>query len=113
MIPIEILDNTTGKVTGQQAFNDNLTVVEQVNRGMLYSLYTIGQRVTNDKYRMDVLINSGKYTQSELADLKAAVDAFAKASNAALKELETAIDAVAKDTTTGSVDITDTTDTTI
>ena len=38
MIPIEILNNK-GELIGQQAFNDNLTTVEQINRVMVQTLF--------------------------------------------------------------------------
>ena len=47
MIPVVTLDNK-GEVIGQQAFNDNLTVVEQINRTMLSTLFCAQQKLTND-----------------------------------------------------------------
>ena len=48
MIPVVTINNK-GEVVGQQAFNDNLTTVEQINRAMLATLCLAQQKLTNDK----------------------------------------------------------------
>lgn len=90
MIPVVTLDQK-GNVVGQQAFNDNLTVVEQINRTMLSTLFCAQQKLTNDKNALDKIIMSGDYDDAKLAKLQAAVEALHKAVGEAVTTFETAI----------------------
>lgn len=90
MIPVVTLDQK-GNVIGQQAFNDNLTPVEQINRTMLSTLFYAQQKLTNDKNDLDKIIMSGNYTAEKLAKLQTAVDALHKAVGEAVVAFETAI----------------------
>ena len=90
MIPVVTLDNK-GEVIGQQAFNDNLTVVEQINRTMLSILFCAQQKLTNDKNALDRIIMSGNYDEAKLTKLNEAVVALHKAMTEAVETFETAI----------------------
>lgn len=90
MIPIVMLNNE-GKVVGQQAYNDNLTVVEEINRIMLATLFCGQQKLTNDKNALDQIIMKGEYDAAQLATLKTAVEALHKSVSEALATFETAI----------------------
>ena len=52
MIPVTIL-NDQGKVIGQQAFNDNLTLIETLNRTLLAVIYKTQLELTNKKTALD------------------------------------------------------------
>ena len=90
MIPVVTMNNK-GEVIGQQAFNDNLTVVEEINRIMLATLFCGQQRLTNDKHALDQIIMKGEYDAAQLAALKAAVEALHKSVSEALATFEIAI----------------------
>lgn len=90
MIPIVMLNNE-GKVVGQQAYNDNLTVVEEINRIMLATLFCGQQRLTNDKHALDQIIMKGEYDAAQLAALKTAVETLHKSVSEALATFEIAI----------------------
>lgn len=90
MIPVVTLDNK-GKVIGQMAFNDNLTVVEQINRAMLGTLVSTQQKLTNDKNALDKIIMAGDYDSEKLNKLKEAVDTLHKSVAEALATFEEAI----------------------
>lgn len=90
MIPVVTLDNK-GEVIGHQAFNDNLTIVEQINRAMVELLFTCDQKLTNDKNKLDQILMSGAYTAEQLETLKTAVLALNKSMSDAITAFETAI----------------------
>lgn len=90
MIPVVTLNNK-GEVVGQQAFNDNLTMVEQLNRAMLGTLVYAQQKLTNDKYALDKVIMSGDYTDEKLTAYLGAANTLKKAVEDAVKAFETAI----------------------
>lgn len=90
MIPVVTLDQK-GNVIGQQAFNDNLTVVEQINRTMLSTLFYAQQKLTNDKNDLDKIIMSGNYTTEKLVKLQAAAEALHKAVGEAVVAFEIAV----------------------
>ena len=90
MIPVVTLNNK-GEVIGQQAFNDNLTVVEQINRTMLSTLFCAQQKLTNDKNALDRIIMSGNYDEAKLTKINKAVVALHKAMTEAVETFETAI----------------------
>lgn len=76
MIPVTIISNE-GKVIGQQAFNDNLTAVEEINRIMLATLYCSQQKLTNDKAALDAILANAD--DAKIAELKTAAEALHKA----------------------------------
>lgn len=90
MIPVEILNNK-GELIGQQAFNDNLTTVEQINRVMVQTLFYAQQKLTNDKNALDKIIMAGEYTAEKLDAYKAAADALYKSVSDAVVAFEAAI----------------------
>lgn len=90
MIPVVTLDKK-GEVIGQQAFNDNLTVVEQINRSMLATLVCAQQKLTNDKNKLDRIIMAGDYSAEKLVAIKDAVFALQKAMTSAVADFEKAI----------------------
>lgn len=93
MIPVVMLDNK-GEVIGQQAFNDNLTAVEQLNRELLAAIVCSQQKLTNLKNDVDKYIMYAKRTDEDVAQLKTAADALVSALNMAVKTFETAVQAV-------------------
>ncbi len=93
MIPVVMLDNK-GEVIGQQAFNDNLTTVEQLNRKLLAAIVCSQQKLTNLKNDVDKYIMYAKRTDEDVAQLKTAADALVSALNTAVKTFETAVQAV-------------------
>lgn len=90
MIPIITLDKE-GKVNGVQAFNDNLTAQEQINRAMLATLFITSQKLTNDKNKVDEFIMKGEYTEEKLTEIKTAAFALHKAISEAIDTFEEAI----------------------
>lgn len=90
MIPVVTLNNK-GEVNGQQAFNDNLTVVEQINRQMLATLFLSQQKLTNDLNKLDKIITSGDYTATQLTAYQTAVNTLHSAVSSAIETFETAI----------------------
>lgn len=92
MIPIITL-NDKGQINGQQAFNDNLTAVEQINRVMVATLFAVQQALTNDKNKLDQIINKGEYTEAQLTKYAEAVNTLHVSLHDALKTFETAIEA--------------------
>lgn len=90
MIPVVTLNNK-GEVIGQQAFNDNLTVQEQINRTMLGVLFCTQQKLTNDKNALDKIIMSGEYDDEKLGKLQEAVEALHKTVTEAVATFEAAI----------------------
>lgn len=90
MIPVVTL-NSKGEVVGQQAFNDNLTEQEELNRIMLATLFCAQQKLTNDKNKLDKIIASGNYTATELTGYVTAATTLYNAVESAIKTFETAI----------------------
>ena len=90
MIPVVTINNK-GEVVGQQAFNDNLTTVEQINRAMLATLCLAQQKLTNDKNVLDKIIMSGKYDTEKLEAYKEAAFALYKAVCEAVTTFETVV----------------------
>lgn len=90
MIPVVTMNNK-GEVIGQQALNDNLTVVEQINRSMLATLVCAQQKLTNDKNKLDRIIMAGDYNAEKLESIKEAVFALNKAMTTAVATFEEAI----------------------
>lgn len=90
MIPVVTLDKE-GNINGQQAFNDNLTLQEQINRAMLAVIFTAQQKLTNDKNDLDKIIMSGKYTDTELTTINTAVNTLKTAVDSAIKTFETSL----------------------
>lgn len=90
MIPVVTL-NDKGEVIGQQAFNDNMTVVEQIGRVMLDTLFCSQQKLTNDKDKLDKILMSGECTDAKMAEYHDAAVALNKAVVAAVAAFEKAI----------------------
>ena len=78
MIPIQILDNK-GQLVGQQAFNDNLSPIEQVNRSILYTIIYAQQELTNAKNKIDMFFMSGQETTEDIEAIETATAALKKA----------------------------------
>lgn len=92
MIPVTILDNE-GKVAGQQAFNDNLTPQEEINRILLDTYYKCQMMLTNTTNGVSVIIGKGDYTAKQLSDMKAAALTMHTAVISALETFKAAVEA--------------------
>lgn len=90
MVPINVINNK-GEVIGQQAWNDNLTVVEQLNRSMLDTLVFAQQKLTNNKNKLDRIVASGNYDAEKLSSLMSAATALNSAVHEAIATFEAAI----------------------
>lgn len=90
MIPIVTLDKT-GKINGQQAFNDNLTMQEQIGRSILTTVMVASQKLTNDKNAIDKIIMEGSYDSAKLEALNEAAIALNKAISEAIATFEEAL----------------------
>lgn len=90
MIPVVTLNNK-GEVVGQQAFNDNLTHVEQINRKLLAAIFCTQQKLTNDRDECERMIMAGKYDEAKLTAVDTAATALVKALDAAIVAFEEAI----------------------
>lgn len=88
MIPVTIL-NDQGKVIGQQAFNDNLTLIETLNRTLLAVIYKTQLELTNKKTALDEALSDS--TKIEGYDAK--LQALTEASFALDKAITAAIEA--------------------
>lgn len=93
MIPVVTIDNK-GEVIGHQAFNDNLTPVEQLNRETLAILVGAQQKLTNLKYKVDTYVMFGNRTAEDITQLKTAAEELGKAVATAIATFEAAADEV-------------------
>lgn len=94
MIPIEIL-NDKGELIGQQAFNDNLTTVEQISRAILYTIFYAQQELTNAKNKIDVFIMSGQEDAEDMEAISTATETLKKAVYDAVVAFNTVVDKTA------------------
>lgn len=92
MIPVVTLDKE-GKVIGQQAFNDNLTAVEELNRVLLATVFGAQQKLTNLKHAVDKKVMAGAYTEAQLATLLSAAETLHTAIQGAMSTFEAALEA--------------------
>lgn len=93
MIPVTIL-NDQGKVIGQQAFNDNLTLIETLNRTLLAVIYKTQLELTNKKTALDEALSDSTKIEGYDAKLQALTNAsieLDKAITAAIKAFDQAI----------------------
>lgn len=74
MIPVTIL-NDQGKVIGQQAFNDNLTLIETLNRTLLAIIYKTQLELTNKKTALDEALSDSTKIEGYDAKLQALTEA--------------------------------------
>lgn len=92
MIPVITLNNK-GEVIGQQAFNDILTTVEQINRALLATIYGSQLKLTNGKNAYDKLVNAGTLTEAQLTAIKGAADTLNKTVMDAIETFDKAVEA--------------------
>lgn len=90
MIPITVL-NKKGEVVGTQAFNDNLTTVEQINRALLATIYSSQLELTNTMNEYDRLMGAGKYDDAKLTAINTAAQTLHKSVLDAINTFKTAI----------------------
>lgn len=90
MIPVVTLDKE-GKINGYQAFNDNLTPQEEINRLLLATLFGSQQKLTNIRDAYSRKMMNGKYDDAKIAAIKTAALALNTAVDTAIKTFEAAV----------------------
>lgn len=95
MIPVTIL-NDQGKVIGQQAFNDNLTLIETLNRTLLAVIYKTQLELTNKKTALDEALSDSTKIEGYDAKLQALTEASFALDKAITAAIET-FDGVVKE----------------
>ena len=88
MIPVTIL-NDQGKVIGQQAFNDNLTLIETLNRTLLAVIYKTQLELTNKKTALDEALSDNTKIEGYDAKLQALTTASFELDKAITAAIET------------------------